>query len=814
MVRAFLWLIGSATALELTAHENPIRRIVNLLQSTQKKVEDEGEQQEEMFEKFVCYCDTNSKNLAASVQDLTDAVPQNEASVKSKSEQKTQMEEELKVHKKDRSDANAAIAASEEQRAKDKAAFDAYSTEAKANLAAMKKAVAAIRKGMGEAFLQSSAANVLQKIVLASTKLSDFDQSEIGAFLQGKLSTENSSGEIVGILEQMAEQMETDLKEAIEAEAAGVADNVALVAAKKKEIAAATSAIEDKTARVGELAVAIVNAKNDLEDTKEALAEDTSYLAELKKTCAEQEALFGEVKKMRAQELEAIGATIKILNDDDALDLFKKALPSPSLMQQSLLQVSVKVSDKQRVRALLKEAQRESVRVGDKSSSSALAAQLMQLALTGKKAGFEKIIKMMDDMVELLGKEQKDDEKHKVYCEEEFERSEDEDAELKRKLKAVEAEMAEGTDAIAGLKDDIAALTQGIKDLDKSVAEATETRKEESAEYTTTKAQNSAAVQLLDVAKNQLNKFYNPALYKAPQRRELTEEERIYVQSGGADPRDAEEAAAAQGTIAGTGVALFTQLRVKLHGPPPPPPMAVEAYKKQDSSGPVALLDRLMNDLKMEMQEDDIEEKTAQKDYEEMMAKSAEKRATDSKTIVEKETQKAEAEALLAKAKKEHKGKTAELMALQEYVSNLHADCDFLVKNFDTRKDARANEVDAIKKAKAVLSGADYSFVQTGVREERLGFLRKNVAVQGHCPDDEKRRVALFQSLTVLMKDANDACVEMCKNTGAYPNCACPRFEPPDSTPGVVTWDELYDMFDSLKDQGREMLKKYHKISA
>merc|ERR1719389_568878 len=60
--------------------------------------------------------------------------------------------------------------------------------------------------------------------------------------------------------------------------------------------------------------------------------------------------------------------------------------------------------------------------------------------------------------------------------------------------------------------------------------------------------------------------------------------------------------------------------------------MAVEAYKKQDSGGPVALIDRLKNDLKMEMQEDDMEEEQAQKDYEETMAQSAKKRATDSKT--------------------------------------------------------------------------------------------------------------------------------------------------------------------------------------
>merc|ERR1719326_2868314 len=121
-------------------------------------------------------------------------------------------------------------------------------------------------------------------------------------------------------------------------------------------------------------------------------------------------------------------------------------------------------------------------------------------------------------------------------------------------------------------------------------------------------------------------------------------------------------------------------------GPPPPPPMAVEAYKKQDSGGPVALIDRLTNDLKMEMQEDDMEEKEAQKDYEETMKQSAKKRATDSKTIVEKEQQKAEAEALLQKAKEAHKGESAELMALGEYVSDLHGQCDFLLQNFDKRK--------------------------------------------------------------------------------------------------------------------------------
>jgi hypothetical protein len=244
--------------------------------------------------------------------------------------------------------------------------------------------------------------------------------------------------------------------------------------------------------------------------------------------------------------------------------------------------------------------------------------------------------------------------------------------------------------------------------------------------------------------------------------------------------------------------------------------MAIEAYKKSDSSGPVALLDRLMNDLKMEMKEDDMEEETAQKDYEELMAKSADKRAMMSKRIVEKEGEKAGTEERLAKAKKTDKAQKTDLMDLGEYVASLHGECDWLLQNFDQRKEARSNEIEAIKKAKAVLSGADFTaLVQTDVNTKReKGFLDKKSEEQCSAVDDEKHRMALFQSAQKLKKQVNDACVEMCKTTGSYPNCNCPNFEMPDLTPGVVTWDELYDIFDSLKDEGREMLKHYTKVSA
>jgi len=673
--------------------ENPIRRIVNLLQMMQKEIEADGEKDEEMTEKYMCYCETNTKKLADSIAATEEEIPQIEASIKEAIGSEEQNNADLDKHKKDREEAKAAIDSATKQREKEAGSFDEESTESKANIAACKKAITAIEKGMSGSFLQSAAAGALRKLVLSRENIDQYTRRTLTEFLSTSSGYAPASGEIVGILKQLLEDMEKELADMTSEEDAAVAEFDAMTAAKEKEIQQATESIETKLERKGALAVKIVNLKNDLADAQDALGEDQKFAAELKKGCATAQADYESRKKGRAEELVAVGETIKILNDDDALDLFKKTLPSPSLLQIT--------SD----RDVRDEALEAFADLKDSKHSAQIG--LIQLALMGKKAGFEKIIKMIDDMVVLLQEEQKDDEKQKEWCEAEFDKSEDKEGELKRKIAGLEASIEEMKEGIAKLGDELKALSDGIVALDKSVAEATETRKAENAEATAVAAQNNAAVQLLGVAENRLNKFYNPAAYKPPQRRELTEEERIYVQSGGADPRDAEEAAAAQTGIAGTGITVFSQ-----EGVAPPPPPAQGAYKKKDAGGPTALIKKLTNDLKMEMQANDMEEKTAQEDYEELMADSAEKRAGDSKTITEKEAQKAGLEGDLDQATKDHKGATGDLLALGEYIAQLHGSCDFLLENFDVRREARSGEIDAIKKAKAVLSGADYSFVQ------------------------------------------------------------------------------------------------------
>jgi len=572
-------------------------------------------------------------------------------------------------------------------RAKEASAFAKESGETNANILAMTKAIEALEKGMSGGFLQTSGATVLRHLTI-SMDLSSSDRDVLSSFLslgQGQATGYSpASGEIVGILKQMKDTMDADLKELIAQEDSAKKDFEGMAKAKAKQVAALTQAIEEKTERAGKVAVEIVNMKEDLDDTSQSLAEDKAFLANLDKNCATKKAEWAVRQKTRAEETLAILDTIKILNDDDALELFKKTLPSSSLLQ---VQSSRKEVKQRALHAL--SGNKHDVRL-----------DLISMALKGRKVSFDKIITMIDDMVALLGKEQAADEEKKAYCETELDKAEDEAKELANVIEDLEKGIDENKGSIENLAQEIADLLQGIKELDKSVAEATDQRKEDHEDYGEALAANNAAKDVIAFAKNRLQKFYNPKLYVAPPKRELTEEQRITQNMGGTLAPTAPP-----GGIAGTGITALEQ------DAPPPPPETFGAYAKkgQESSGVMSMMDMLVADLEKEIQEMEVEEKDSQTEYEQFMTESAAKRAADAKSIAEKESAKADLAADLQKMTAERKVKMNEAMAKAEYIQNLHLECDWLVTNFAVRKEARAGEVDSLRKAKAVLSGADYS---------------------------------------------------------------------------------------------------------
>merc|ERR1719443_2834301 len=182
------------------------------------------------------------------------------------------------------------------------------------------------------------------------------------------------------------------------------------------------------------------------------------------------------------------------------------------------------------------------------------------------------------------------------------------------------------------------------------------------------------------MAKNRMNKFYNPTLYK----NEKTDEEEF-----------------------------FAQVAVRRAAPGPPPEMPSGEYKKSESSsGVIAMMDEMINDVEDDMAEAKRDEEEAQKDYEEEMNDAATKRSEDSKLIVTKEGEKAEKTTKPEEMKESKRTKSGELDILESKIDNLHKTCDFLIEHYAGIKEERTKEEEGLKSAKNVLAGAKLGFLQ------------------------------------------------------------------------------------------------------
>merc|ERR1719262_1476588 len=147
---------------------------------------------------------------------------------------------------------------------------------------------------------------------------------------------------------------------------------------------------------------------------------------------------------------------------------------------------------------------------------------------------FSEIFKMIDEMIAILTKDNKDDAAQKDFCIAELTKTEREKAATDDKLSSLAATLSELADSSAEVAEKITALQESVASLDKDVAEATEQRKKEHETYTADTQSTTIALELIAKAKNRLQKFYNPSLYNAPPKKEMSMEEKIIASGSSA----------------------------------------------------------------------------------------------------------------------------------------------------------------------------------------------------------------------------------------------------------------------------------------
>jgi predicted RNase H-like nuclease (RuvC/YqgF family) len=285
------------------------------------------------------------------------------------------------------------------------------------------------------------------------------------------------------------------------------------------------------------------------------------------------------------------------------------------------------------------------------------------LAHQVKLDAFTKVKKAIDDMITQLGKEKEDEIKHKDFCTDEFNKNQLETEKKERERQDLEARIEDLELTIKTLTEQIDALKAQIAEMQVQMKRAGEDREKENKEFQQTVADQRASVVLLNKALEILSGFYNKA-------------------------------------------ALLQQKKQEPAGPPPPP--GFKEYKKNpQSSGVMAMITQIIEDSKAMEAEAIKSEGSAQTAYEAFVKETNASIEAASKDIINKSESKGKAEDYLAQSKTEHASVLTTLDELSAYNSELHSSCDFILKNFDIRQTARDEEIEALKQAKAILSGAD-----------------------------------------------------------------------------------------------------------
>jgi len=663
VVAALLVLFATGSAVDSAADADknrPVSKVIDTLKNMIEQLEKEGEQDEEVYQGMSCWCSTNDEEKTTAIANGEQRDNDLTASIEELTANSARLNTEIENLNKEISKNEEALDSATALRKKQLAEFNAEEKDMLQTVTSLKGAVIAISKHH-EGFLQTSQSDqellamqavvtiqhVLKKNADLLAEVITPHQRKVIAALSQTQTAQPQSGEIFGILKAMKESFETNLAQAQKEETDNNAGYNDLKAAKEEEIQAGKEQSDAKTIELANTDQKNAQSKQDLEDTRNTVAADTEYLANLKETCRNADQEYEERTKTRQMEIEATSKALSFLSSDEAHDLFTKTF--------NFLQLANAVQSAKRAQV---------VTLLQAAASRSQDPRFSTLAMKARVNGMDGVKKTISDMVEKLVQEKEDEIKHRDFCIEEIGQNE-RDTESKNRDKAdLEAN-------IDDLTMQITELTRVIDDLKAAIAEASlqlkhagENREKANNEFQVLVSDQRATQALLKKALEILKGFYNKA------------------------------------ALAQTEVSQPAG---------PPPPQGFKTYEKNKSSGGVmGMMQEIIDDAKSLEAEATRDEEQSQKAYEDFVRDTNKSLDEMNLSLINKSKNRARTESSKVEAETEHEATVGELKSLANSNTDLHLSCDYTLKNFDLRQTTRDDEVEALKQAIAIFSGASF----------------------------------------------------------------------------------------------------------
>jgi len=669
------------------AKNRPVSKVITLLNDMSASLEKEAKEDQETYDAMMCWCETNDKGKTKAIADGEQTIAELQAAIQSFTALSSKLTTEIANLESEVAANEDALAKATAVRQKELAEFNAEEKSSLATIASLKGAIGKLAKHHDASFLQQeSSADDMELITLMTnlkqqlhknqdvvkSMITPLQRKGLTAFVQSpdnfynygvmqsrhvsmlQSKYEPQSGAIFGTLKQMKEGFETNLAASQKEEMRAQGEYEDVKHGKKEEIAAGTAQIDTKTGELADSDEKNAMSKKLLAETSATLEADTVFLAKLKEQCVIFDEQMAERTKTRQLEIQAVTKAAEFLSSDEAQDLVSRTF--------SFVQVGNKFASKNRNKVAMALAN-----IAQESHDPRIST----LALHARLDAFTKVKASISEMIDTLAKEQEAEVQHKDFCVDEINSNEKQTQEKEQEKGRLEETITNLGEQIAKLKSTIVELKATIADLQVQLKRAGEDRQKANSEFQVIVADQRATQKLLAGALNILKGFYDKAAL------------------------------------------VQTKSKQEPAGPPPPP--GFKTYTKQGASGGVmGMIEQIIADAEA-MEKDALKaEEEEQIAYETFVTETnnsidaaTKESITCAETQAKKEGEKVETE-------ESRDGVMDELGALISENTDLHKDCDYTLKNFDLRQTARQSEMEALKQALSILSGASIgSFLET-----------------------------------------------------------------------------------------------------
>jgi len=660
------------------SNEHPIAKVVKMIEGLKETAIGEGKEEEVAFTKFQYWCSTSIDELKDAIADEKETIEELTDKISGLTKEKETLEDEISTLEDQIKDLEASAKQAKEDRAAEAALYDKANKDLDSTIKAVEGCIKALEgaESTTESMLlaQRHVKMVLSLVSLKATEnqrrvLEGFakdrpDQLAAGDEAAHVDKYDFKSENVIELLKQLKLKFEDDKLAGTKAETNSLNAYELSKEARDNAIDAAKKSKDKKNKELGTTNTAIADSNKALKSTQSDLDDDSKSLSDTEDSCRIKASEWAERSETRKLEIEAMDQAIKILAKSAGVrtEAPGNPVPPPSPV---FLQVSQTSANDPKMKAvvLLKEAAKD-------ANSRALERLAVEVAahLNGP---FDAVNNMIEKMIFRLMDEQKQEDEHKHWCDQEIEKTETMQTDKKDKIDELKAEIKLQNAKVKELTDQITAAEKMISDIVSFVKEATEIRQ-------TGKKENALAIKDAKDAQTSLTNAI--AVLTA-----------FYKDSGEIAKEPWE----------------FIQKPVNLGKKPSTWDAGYTGVADPDNKGGIiSILEAVLADFSKMEADTKSQEAQDQKEYEDAMKSNDIEKAGRTQEVEMKTQEKARRVDKIASLSSTKKNVEAELEKTDQYMKDLQPACVDGDSSYDDRKASRSKEIAALKKAQVTLQDA------------------------------------------------------------------------------------------------------------